>query len=71
MANPKQTKPGKVLFQEEVDEVRGVLKIALENMYMLGGNPKPEPKYDSYLNNMIEMVMTKVKKLKPKDDANK
>jgi hypothetical protein len=42
--------------------IRNQLQAALENMYMLGGMPKPEPNYDSYLKRMIEAVMIEVKK---------
>lgn len=41
--------------------IRTQLKAALENMYVLGGMPKPEPKYESYLNRMIECVMNEIK----------
>lgn len=42
--------------------IRNQLKAALENMYMFGGMPKPDPNYERYLNNMIECVMSEVKK---------
>lgn len=42
--------------------IRNQLRAALENMYMLGGMPKPEPKYEEYINRMIECVMNEVKK---------
>ena len=35
------------------------VKSALENMYMLGGNPRPDPKYNQYLQNMINIIMGK------------
>ena len=37
-------------------ELRRIIKDALENMYMFGGMPRPDPGYDRYLNNMINMV---------------
>jgi hypothetical protein len=37
-------------------ELRRTIKDALENMYMFGGMPRPDPNYDRYLNNMINMV---------------
>ena len=45
-----------------MDNIRHIAKIALENMYMLGGMPKPDPNYDKYLNNMIEMIVKEVEK---------
>jgi hypothetical protein len=44
------------------DKIRSVVKIALENMYMFGGMPKPDPKYDDYLNRLIESIMIEIKK---------
>ncbi|MFW6225461.1 MAG: hypothetical protein ACOC3V_00715 [bacterium] len=41
--------------------IRQAIKHALENMYMFGGMPKPDPNYDSYMDRMIEMVMNAVK----------
>lgn len=43
------------------DKIRTSIKTALENMYMFGGMPKPDPKYDSYMNKMIEYVMKSIK----------
>lgn len=42
--------------------IRTQLQAALENMYMFGGMPKPDPNYDSYLKRMIECVMIEVRK---------
>ena len=36
---------------------RHAVKVCLENMYMFGGMPKPDPKYDSYLETMIKIIM--------------
>jgi hypothetical protein len=47
---------------ENESKIRSTLKAALENMYMFGGMPKPDPKYDTYLQNMIEMVIKEIKK---------
>lgn len=45
---------------------QAAIKVALENMYMLGGMPRPEPKYepkyDQYMKRMIEYVMDNVPK---------
>ena len=40
--------------------VRNTVKGALENMYMFGGMGRPNPDYDRYMNNMIEMVMNSI-----------
>ena len=42
------------------DKIKSVVKMVLENMYMFGGNPRPDPKYDEYLNRMIETIMTSI-----------
>ena len=44
------------------DKIRSVVKTALENMYMFGGMPKPDPNYDNYLNRLIESIMLEIKK---------
>ncbi len=41
----------------EEDDMRYRIKVALENMYMFGGMPKPDPNYDRCINNMIEYIM--------------
>jgi len=42
---------------ERPTRIRSTVKAALENMYMFGGMGRPNPEYDRYLNNMIEMIM--------------
>ena len=49
-------------MMENKEEVRAYLKMALENMYMFGGMPRPDPKYDNYLDGLIEMVMKVIEK---------
>ena len=44
------------------EEIREYLKIVLENMYMFGGMPRPDPKYDSYMNTQIEILMKIIEK---------
>jgi hypothetical protein len=44
----------------DINNIRQTIKAALENMYMFGGMPKPDPNYDSYMNRMIEMVMKSI-----------
>lgn len=39
-----------------------VIKTALENMYMFGGMPKPDPNYDNYLNKMINVILNEINK---------
>jgi hypothetical protein len=34
-------------------------------MYMFGGMPKPDPKYDEYLNRMLEIVVAAAKDKEP------
>ena len=53
-----------ISMMENKEEVRAYLKMALENMYMFGGMPRPDPKYDSYLDGLIEMVMKVIEKNK-------
>ena len=43
------------------DRMKNIIKIALENMYMFGGMPRPDPKYDSYLESTINYVMKGIK----------
>lgn len=45
--------------------LRNQAKAALENMYMFGGMPKPDPKYDEYLNRMIEVIVSAAKSKEP------
>jgi len=45
--------------------LRNQAKAALENMYMFGGMPKPDPKYDEYLNRMLEIVVAAAKDKEP------
>lgn len=46
---------------EGFDSLRAAAKMALENMYMFGGMPKPDPKYDQYLENMIQVILNAAK----------
>jgi hypothetical protein len=43
-------------------KLKSVIKTALENMYMFGGMPKPDPNYDRYLNNMINVILDEINK---------
>lgn len=45
---------------KESSQIESTIKIALENMYMFGGMPKPDPTYDTYLNNMIKTIMNAI-----------
>lgn len=45
--------------------LRNQAKAALENMYMFGGMPKPDPKYDEYLNRMLEIIVASAKDKEP------
>ena len=58
--NPPHPNPHKRLSDDT--NLRKVAKLALENMYMFGGMPKPDPKYDNYLENMIETIIQASKK---------
>ena len=49
-------------INESKNDIKSVAKVALENMYMFGGMPKPDPMYDDYLKGMIDMIMNAVKK---------
>lgn len=53
------------------NHTRNTVKIALENMYMFGGCPRPDPKYDQYLNIMIETVMDSIKPFNDVDENGK
>lgn len=53
------------------NHTRNIVKIALENMYMFGGCPRPDPKYDQYLNSMIESVMNTIKPFNDVDENGK
>ena len=55
-------------FNESIDpgkltQVETVVKLALENMYMFGGMPKPDPNYDNYIKKMSDAIMKEVKSL--------
>ena len=47
------------------EKVRAAAKLALENMYMFGGMPKPDPKYDEYLGRMVETVVAATREPEP------
>jgi hypothetical protein len=57
------------LIQSKLDEapdnektIRNTIKAALENMYIFGGMPKPDPRYDQYLAWLTEIIMKEVQK---------
>lgn len=45
-----------------MEKLESTIQIALENMYMLGGMPKPDPNYHQYLQKMINMIMKEIPK---------
>jgi len=57
MKKNQPLKESENILNENDENLRKVAKLALENMYMFGGMPKPDPKYDSYLNRMIETIV--------------
>ena len=48
--------------ESKAESIRRTAKVALENMYMFGGMPRPDDKYDSYLNNMVNVIMAEINK---------
>lgn len=64
MAAMKKNQPVKESnsnINEDENNLRRVAKTALENMYMFGGMPKPDPKYDEYMEKMIEAIVQAAK----------
>ena len=60
----KRTGTSKDVLNEDInqDGIERVVRISLENMYMFGGNPRPDPNYEKYLNSMIKSIMFEINK---------